>query len=582
MMTSLNDAVSRAVPMIADHIWQSSIFAVTAAALMLSLRKTPARVRYGIWLTASLKFLIPFALLIRLGQMIGPHRVSTPQTGFYSAVQGISQPFAQPAAHAALGALNKADLFPAVTYLVATVWAMGATGVAILWWIRWRRIARAKLAAVPVTGGREVALLRRLEPVAGVRPVKLLLSQNPLEPGIFGIARPVLLWPLGISEELQDAHISAILAHELWHVRRRDNLTAALHMLVETIFWFHPVVWWLGSRLIDERERACDEGVLELGSEPEIYAESILKACKFCVASPLPCVAGVNGSNLKKRIVRIMSQQNTNQLSLGRKLVLASFAAAATMGPFLLGMTNSSPARAQSTQLVTAQMAVHISSLKRSHSDHQMTLMQPTASGFSITNMTVRTLIETAYHVKDYELSGGPSWIDSDRYDITYTLGESPSLPQGPMSPEALQAILAQDFHLRLKKEAREMPTYALVVNGSGPTLTRSVNLPKTPGTNEPLISVRVMVKNGEGQLSMTGGSTTGLADVLSAQAGKQVFDKTGLTGSYDIMLHWTTGAGAADSISAALTQQLGLRLEPQQAPVESFVVESVDVPAEI
>ena len=74
-----------------------------------------------------------------------------------------------------------------------------------------------------------------------------------------------------------------------------DNLTAAVHMVVEGIFWFHPLVWWIGSRLVDERERACDEEVVRLGSEPQVYAESILKTCQFYVESPLSCVPGVTG-----------------------------------------------------------------------------------------------------------------------------------------------------------------------------------------------------------------------------------------------------------------------------------------------
>jgi bla regulator protein BlaR1 len=53
--------------------------------------------------------------------------------------------------------------------------------------------------------------------------------------------------------------MEAMLAHELCHVRRRDNLTSAMHMVVEVVFWFHPLVWWIGVRLMEERERACDE-----------------------------------------------------------------------------------------------------------------------------------------------------------------------------------------------------------------------------------------------------------------------------------------------------------------------------------
>ena len=121
--------------------------------------------------------------------------------------------------------------------------------------------------AAPLREGREVEALRRLERMGGIRKrIEILLSRASLEPGIFGIVRPVLVWPEGISEHLEDAHLEAILAHELWHVRRRDNLAAAIHMLVEAIFWFHPLVWWLGARLVDEREEACDEEVLRAGS----------------------------------------------------------------------------------------------------------------------------------------------------------------------------------------------------------------------------------------------------------------------------------------------------------------------------
>jgi beta-lactamase regulating signal transducer with metallopeptidase domain len=98
-----------------------------------------------------------------------------------------------------------------------------------------------------------------------------------MEPGVFGWRSPVLLWPRGIEERLTDLQIDAIVAHEIAHMRRRDNLTSALHMIVQAIFWFHPLTWWIGTRLVDERERACDEDVLRGGSRPDVYAESILK-----------------------------------------------------------------------------------------------------------------------------------------------------------------------------------------------------------------------------------------------------------------------------------------------------------------
>jgi uncharacterized protein (TIGR03435 family) len=158
-----------------------------------------------------------------------------------------------------------------------------------------------------------------------------------MEPGVFGVWRAVLAWPAGISERLDDAHLEAIVAHEVWHVRRRDNLTAALHMLVEAAFWFHPLVWWLGARLIAERERACDEEVLRLGGRPQAYAEGILKVCEFCVESPLECVAGVTGADLKQRVVQIMTGSVARKLTLAKKLLLAAAALCALAVPVLLG-----------------------------------------------------------------------------------------------------------------------------------------------------------------------------------------------------------------------------------------------------
>jgi TonB family protein len=175
-------------------------------------------------------------------------------------------------------------------------------------------------------------------------------SQTSLEPGIFGIRRPLLLWPVGISQHLQDAHLEAILTHEAQHVRRRDNLAAAMHMVVEAIFWFHPLVWWLGARLVEERERACDEEVLRLGNQPEIYAESILKTCEFCVASPLACVSGVTGADLKLRIVRIMTQGSVDKLGFLKKLLLVVIGTGAVAAPIVVGLIKAPLATAQATQ----------------------------------------------------------------------------------------------------------------------------------------------------------------------------------------------------------------------------------------
>jgi len=136
------------------------------------------------------------------------------------------------------------------------------------------------------------------------------------------LLHPVLLLPAGIAGRLTPAQLEAVLAHELCHVRRRDNLSASIHMVVEAIFWFHPLVWWIGAKLVEERERACDEEVLSLGSEPRVYAEGIVNVCRLYVESPLVCLSGVTGSNLKKRIEAIMTNRIVLRLNFAKKIAL--------------------------------------------------------------------------------------------------------------------------------------------------------------------------------------------------------------------------------------------------------------------
>src|SRR6185312_12506361 len=163
--------------------------------------------------------------------------------------------------------------WPLITLI--SVWACGFFAIALMRFRAWRRIRAA---------------LRSSTPIDIPAAVEVRSEPGLLEPGVVGIFRPTLLLPEGIVENLTPPQLEAVLAHELAHIRRRDNLTAALHMLVEAIFWFHPLVWWMGSKLVEERERACDEEVVRSGSEPETYAESILKICRHYLESPLACV----------------------------------------------------------------------------------------------------------------------------------------------------------------------------------------------------------------------------------------------------------------------------------------------------
>ena len=216
----------------------------------------------------------------------------------------------------------------------------------------------------------------------------MLSSPSLLEPGVFGIVQPVLILPEGITSRLTESQLNAILAHEMCHVRRRDNLTFAMHMMVETLFWFHPLVWWIRMQLIEERERACDEAVLQSGSEAEVYAEGILNVCKFYVESPLACASGVTGSDLKKRIVRIMTERLGDNLGSGRKLLLASIALAAVLGPVVFGLVKIPQASAQEQQSANApRLSFEVATVKPNRASDNQRMIRISPGKFSVVGM---------------------------------------------------------------------------------------------------------------------------------------------------------------------------------------------------
>src|SRR5579872_3053245 len=325
-----------------DHLWQSTCVALLAALLAFMLRKNPAKVRYWVWLSASLKFLVPFALLVSLGGMIKwpAHRaISGPPPAFASTLIQIAEPFTPPSDSAVPA---RVPMYR-VQIVIGVVWALGFVAITFVRCRSWFHIRTALLfstaAELPI-------------------PIPAFISPSAQEPGIAGFLRPVLVLPANLLEHLSPRQLDAVLAHELCHVRRRDNLFAAIHMAVEAIFWFHPLVWWTGSRLVEERELACDEEVLRMGCEPADYVEGILKVCRFYVESPLPCISGVTGADVKRRLRAILAGRIADELSAARKMTLAAIGLAVFAIPILIGVLNAPAIRAQSAPAATPKFEV--------------------------------------------------------------------------------------------------------------------------------------------------------------------------------------------------------------------------------
>lgn len=578
---------------LANHLWQSTIFAVAAWLLALSLRKNRASVRYWIWFSASLKFLIPFSLLVTIGNKFAWHsspRITQPQ--FANVINQISQPFASLTDASTTAPPSHAS--SALPIVLFATWLSGVAVVLVFWLRSLHQIRAIKRTASPLPLNLSIAVMS---------------SPARIEPGVFGIINPVLILPEGITDRLSPAQLKSVIAHELCHVRRKDNLTAAIHMLVETIFWFHPFVWWIQSRLVAERERACDESVIAIANDPQIYAEAILNVCKLYIESPLRCVSGVTGSDLKKRIRAIVSERVAGDLTAARKFILTIAAVAALAAPILLGLIGSPSTRAQSA----ARPQFEVISIKPGRSESGNVAVNYLAGRFTVRNFSLKRLIYNAYH--PLKIVGDPSWLTSEKYDIDAKVEDSLAEKLRKLPPDQqiaqvmlmLQSALEDRFQLKVSHESQELPVYVLVVAKGGPKLTPTTFPPYDP--EHPGAAIDNTRVNGftpagtrgsrmpePGQFVATGQPIAVIIGTLSHELGAPiVLDQTGLTGEYDFTLKWTpdsefsASAAASNSDTAplpdpsgtsiftALQEQLGLKLETKKTPVDVLVITHVE-----
>ena len=575
---------------VANHLWQSTVVVLMAWLVSLALRNNHARTRYWVWMIASLKFLVPFSLLIAAGEAFRA-RISTPieQPAFDAVMGRFTQPFVLTLSHAAAG---HAGATPALAsghaniwlFLLLAVWGCGALAIVSSWTHSWWKVRNLVGASSPMT------LLA---------DVPVLSSSNLLEPGIFGIVRPTLLLPEGIENRLTSPQLDTIIAHEMCHVRRRDNLTAAIHMVVAAIFWFHPAVWWIKARLLEERERACDEAVLQSGNDAPLYAESILNVCKFYVESPLACVSGITGADLKRRIVRIMAEQAARKLDLGRKLLLGSAGIIAVATPVIFGLVHINSVHAEAVAEEAAGVVVpkgekaaetkpsfEVATIKPNKSGTLFMNINVSSDSFSATNIGLKELLQQAYGINTNLISGLTGWADSTRFDIkakSLDIGAGKSLSEEQLSP-MLQELLVNRFQLQVHKETKVLPVYELVVAKGGIKFKQAA----PEGSSQDKNPDRNSMNFGGGQLVGHAVDLTPLVDMLAHQLHRTIIDKTGLAGKYDFILKSPPEDGSDQSLESStayiftsLQEQLGLKLQPAKGPVETLVVDRVEMPSE-
>ena len=193
----------------------------------------------------------------------------------------------------------------------------------------------------------------------------------------------------------------------------------------------------------------------------------------------------------------------------------------------------------------------------------------------AITNLSLRDIIRRAYGANDIEVVGGPDWIDTDRWDIAATAGSD--RVDAPLD-QMVRSLLEDRYKLRAHIERRERPVYALVFARSdrrlGPKVHLSackaddVDCARNSGNTNGIRS---------GTLTGVGRTMSDIGQTLSRYVERRVLDRTGLDERYDFEVTWSEEV----SIFTAIQEQLGLKVDPQRAPVDVVVVDTVQRPIE-
>jgi len=216
-----------------------------------------------------------------------------------------------------------------------------------------------------------------------------------------------------------------------------------------------------------------------------------------------------------------------------------------------------------------------VASIKVNNSGSGETSERTTPGRVTAVNINISSLMQQAFGIKEFQISGAPAWVVGDRYDFNATTGTSKDLSDTELEPY-FESLLAERFQLKYHRETKEMQVYALGVAKTGARLTAHAG----GGDSSNGIS------NGQGKTSLksTNVSMKAFAGTLGRRLDRMIIDDTGLAGGYDLTLEWAPNPSPDSnepSLFTALQEQLGLKLESTKAPVEIIVIDNIERPSE-
>lgn len=302
-MTALAMAISRAL---IQFIWQGSIAGVALWAALFALRNRTANARYAVGCAAlALMALLPIATAWSLYH--GPATANSRQE--------IRNPLSLVSAVPA-GAPSQGVWLLWLQTWALPVWSTGVFFFSTRMALGYRHAYRLRRRGKPA-GESVVRVVNRLAAAMGVRrAIRILMSSIIDTPAVVGWFRPVILLPAAALMGLTPLQLEAVLAHEIGHIKRYDYLVNMLQMLAETLFFYHPAVWFASKRIRIERELCCDDLAVRFSGNALRYARALTTLEKLRLTTPGVAMASTGGP-LMYRIQRLVGV-NTREYSPSR------------------------------------------------------------------------------------------------------------------------------------------------------------------------------------------------------------------------------------------------------------------------
>lgn len=313
-----------------NHLWQATVFSGFAVIIVLLLKRAPARLRHTIWTVAALKFVLPSTLIVYLARQFGFDISEL----FLSMAWATGNPVwlvdRQHQMFHVAGSSNATFSHAKLLFVgLGVLWFSGTATLLFLWLKRKIRFYKALKQGTLLTSGREFEILEGIRARLSLkREIRLVESSEIAEPGVWGIWKPIIVFPDDMAPQLRDSELEAVLLHEMAHIARYDNLFSNVQMVICSVFWFHPIVWWIDRQMLAEREAACDDRVIELGSTSKVYVSSLIKVLQFGLGFKMAGVSCAGGSNLHRRIQHIVSKDSRSRLSVQHRIIVGAMLSA--------------------------------------------------------------------------------------------------------------------------------------------------------------------------------------------------------------------------------------------------------------